>query len=279
MRGFFKMKTNIFLRRLSLVGAIGVSIFLTACGGNNEDENEYENGETIYSSQRQTAENPLANQLALPEAGEEYAVMITNHGEIHIRLFPEFAPLAVENLIGLARQGYYDELIFHRIIEGFMIQGGCPYGQGFGGTSIWGGDFEDEFTPYLQHIRGALSMANRGPATNTSQFFIVQNNDIGPFLRSELEAIYESHLDEFIGYNAQGVAVTYRDVLPPDFIQHYLAYGGTPGLNNVHTVFGQVFYGMDVVDAIAAVPVEAPGQLDRPFDDVIIETIEIRTWQ
>ena len=269
------MKTNNFFKKIAkgtiLATILGGIIFLAACGGSR-----VEGQPTPPSNQPSRGAGPLANQLAWPEVGEEFAVMVTNHGDIYIRLFPEYAPLAVENLIGLANDGFYDGLIFHRVIEEFMIQGGCPYGQGFGGTSIWGGSFEDEFSPNMQHIRGALSMANSGPNTNSSQFFIVQNTALDPWTAGQFEAIYESHLDEFLGYTAEGVAVTYRDVLPPDFLQHFLSHGGTPSLNNIHTVFGQVFYGMDVVDSIATTPT-APG--DRPLEDVIIETIEIRTWQ
>src|SRR3954449_5783512 len=97
------------------------------------------------------------------------ATMTTNHGEIVIELFDEDAPKTVENFRKLARDGFYDGLIFHRVIKDFMIQGGCPQGTGTGGP---GYTFEDEINPH-KIVRGALAMANAGPNTNGSQFFIV----------------------------------------------------------------------------------------------------------
>ena len=97
----------------------------------------------------------------------------TNQGNIEIKLKPEVAPKACENIITLVKKGYYDGLIFHRVIEGFMIQGGDPTGTGAGGQSCWGKSFEDEFAPEAVFSKpGLLAMANRGPNTNGSQFFI-----------------------------------------------------------------------------------------------------------
>lgn len=101
------------------------------------------------------------------------AVMETNMGTIEIQLFEDKAPKTVENFAGLAEKGYYNGVIFHRVIDKFMIQGGDPTGTGRGGESLWGGKFEDEFHPDLKHDEpGVLSMANAGPNTNGSQFFI-----------------------------------------------------------------------------------------------------------
>ena len=101
------------------------------------------------------------------------AVIKTNYGTIEIELFKDKAPKTVENFIGLANKGYYNGVIFHRVIADFMIQGGDPTGTGRGGESLWGAAFEDEFSPDLKHDQpGMLSMANAGPNTNGSQFFI-----------------------------------------------------------------------------------------------------------
>ncbi|MCF7846400.1 MAG: peptidylprolyl isomerase [Candidatus Peribacteraceae bacterium] len=113
-------------------------------------------------------------QTKCAEAGDTVAKLATKLGDIWIRLTPDATPKTVENFVGLSERGFYDGLIFHRVIPDFMIQGGDPLGNGTGGESIWGGEFEDEFSPELSNIRGAIAMANRGANTNTSQFFINQ---------------------------------------------------------------------------------------------------------
>ena len=103
-------------------------------------------------------------------SNEILAEMNTSKGVIHLRLYPQQAPVTVASFINLAKRGYYDGLSFHRVIDNFMIQGGCPLGSGTGGP---GYKFEDECTPELRHdAPGKLSMANAGPGTNGSQFFI-----------------------------------------------------------------------------------------------------------
>ena len=205
-------------------------------------------------------------QMALPEVGEEIAIIHTNFGEIHIRLFPQFAPMAVENFVTHAQNGYYDGVIFHRVIPNFMIQGGDPEGTGRGGESIWGVPFGDEFSHNLRHMRGALSMANAGPSTNGSQFFIVERTEQTPV-----------HLERTAGYIENPNTISNRgrlagDIWPEGMIEWYLENGGTYHLDFNHTVFGQVFIGQDIVDEIAAVET---GEFDRPLEDVIIERIEI----
>lgn len=101
----------------------------------------------------------------------------TNFGDIILELYPASAPKAVENFVWLTAQGYYDGIIFHRVMRDFMIQWGDPTGTGRGGKSLWHRAFEDEFDDVLTHERGVLSMANAGPKTNGSQFFIVTTKD------------------------------------------------------------------------------------------------------
>ncbi len=101
------------------------------------------------------------------------AVINTNMGTIEVELFADKTPKTVENFVGLANKGYYDGIIFHRVIADFMLQGGDPTGTGRGGESLWGTSFADEFVTELRHeTPGILSMANSGPNTNGSQFFI-----------------------------------------------------------------------------------------------------------
>jgi len=199
-------------------------------------------------------------------------------GDISIRLFPEEAPMAYENFVTHALNGYYDGTIFHRIIENFMIQGGDPDGTGMGGDSIWGHGFGPEFSPYLRHFRGALAMAQSAlPNSIGSQFYIVQNNWLDDHFRVEFELL-RNYQDEMLGIDHLGQEIFVRDVFPLDMIEAYIRYGGTPHLDLAisetgHTVFGQVVVGMDVVDAIAALEVDG---MSRPTaNDVVIESVTV----
>lgn len=190
--------------------------------------------------------------------GDVIATIKTNFGSIRVKMLPEAAPKAVENFLTHARNGYYNGIIFHRVINDFMIQGGDPTGTGMGGESIWGDPFEDEFTPDARNFRGALSMANAGPGTNGSQFFIVQ---AGPeTIDARMFPMLKRQGKEF----------------SEEAVAKYTEMGGTPWLDGAHTVFGQAIEGMDVVDKIAAVRVD---RSSRPYDEVTIigiteETVE-----
>lgn len=192
----------------------------------------------------------MSFQLDMPKANELTVEMVTSMGSIKIKMFPTKAPKAVENFVTHSENGYYNGLKFHRVIKDFMIQGGDPNGTGTGGESIWGSTFEDEFSPELHNLRGALSMANAGPCTNGSQFFIVQASSVPASMVEEMKSL--------------------SDYFPADAVEAYKELGGTPWLDYHHTVFGQVYEGMDIVDAIANVEV---GRNDMPVNDVIIEKI------
>lgn len=196
------------------------------------------------------------NQLAMPEKGDEIAIIKTNMGDIYVRLFKIDAPDAVENFTTHAKNGYYDGIIFHRVIKDFMIQGGDPTGTGRGGQSIWGSPFPDYFTGNLFHFNGALSMANSGENTNGSQFFIVQTQPLST--NPDAEAWFKTQsFDELVTKN-------------------YIENGGTPWLDNKHMVFGQVFKGFDVVNAISDVGVNLT--TSKPDEDVVMLTIEIVSY-
>lgn len=181
------------------------------------------------------------------------ATIKTNRGDMKFYLFLEIAPKTVENFTTHAKDGYYDGLIFHRIIKDFMIQGGDPTGTGMGGESIWGKSFEDEFSVEARNYYGALSMANAGPNTNGSQFFIVQAKEVPAGM-----------IDQMNGLEDRG--------FPTEVQENYKELGGTPWLDFHHTVFGQIFEGQDVLENIAAVKC---GMQDKPINDVVIETITI----
>ena len=171
-----KKKRNQIILLLAIITTLS---FLGGCKKQEETE-KLEGGE-----------NMALEQLQPPAKGEEIAVIKTNYGTIKARLFPEIAPKAVENFKTHAKNGYYDGVTFHRVIPDFMIQGGDPEGTGMGGESIWGKAFEDEFDINYRNFRGALSMANGGPNTNGSQFFIVQNNKVEENIISQMTELGE----------------------------------------------------------------------------------------
>lgn len=129
------------------------------------------------------------NQTALPNKGEQIAVIKTNMGIIKFKFFPQYAPETVKNFTELAKKGFYNGLIFHRVVPGFVIQGGDPEGTGAGGETYKGPDttLKAEFSKELQHLYGAVAMARRGDDINsaTSQFFIVQNREGTPSLDNQ----------------------------------------------------------------------------------------------
>ena len=176
--------------------------------------------------------------------------MHTNKGDMTFKLFPDLAPKTVENFVTHAKNGYYDGITFHRVIHDFMIQGGDPTATGMGGESIYGAAFEDEFSLQLFNLYGALSMANSGPNTNGSQFFVVQMNEVPDTMLSQL---------------SQGG-------WPEPIVEAYGTHGGTPWLDQKHTVFGQLIEGEDTLEDIAATKVCAQ---DKPVHDVVIETIDV----
>ena len=189
-------------------------------------------------------------QLDLAKAQGPKAIIKTNKGTIEVQLFEKLAAKTVKNFVELAKKGYYDGVTFHRVIPDFMIQGGDPTGTGRGGESIYGHPFEDEFSEQLFNFNGALSMANAGPNTNGSQFFIVSNEHVPANMIDQMK---------MVGY-------------PQEVIDHYKENGGTPWLDHRHTVFGQVIKGMDVVQAISKVERD---QMDKPKDDVVMEMVTI----
>ena len=161
--------------------------------------------------------------MNINENGNYSAVIETSLGSIEIELFTDIAPITVNNFVNLSKDGYYDNVIFHRVIKGFMIQGGDPSGTGHGEMGKYPGyEFQDELNSPMQYEKGIVAMANRGPNTNGSQFFIM-------------------HVDYPLPYD--------------------------------YTIFGKVSNGIDVVDAIANVQT---GDMDKPVDDVVINSVDIK---
>lgn len=241
------------MKRIMMLGMLILIMTVAGCG--NATDDIY--GDDVHVEYHQPEENDegpsydFDKQFSEPEIGDTMAVLHTNYGDITLKLFPEVAPLAVENFVTHIEEGYYDGLTFHRVIKDFMIQGGDPAGNGTGGVSIYGEPFEDELSVEYLVYGGSLCMANSGEDTNTSQFFIV---DAGP---DDVDPEWVTQL-ETMGY-------------PEEIINNYETYGGCPWLFYYHTVFGHVIEGLDTVKMIASVDVE-PG--DLPSEPVIIESAE-----
>lgn len=242
-------------------------------------------------------EHKIGYQLDMPKEGEEVAIMHTSMGDISLRFFPEAAPKTVENFLTHAKEGYYDGITFHRVIDDFMIQGGDPKGDGTGGESIYGDSFEDEFSDHLFNIRGSVSMANAGADTNGSQFFINQA-DKEAFAANGGWSMFEQQwsfiypglcqyygTESYTGYVMQyGSFALDTDLVNDEVRKLYEEQGGNPTLDGAfnavdkgHTVFAQVYDGMDIVDKIAAVEVDAA--TNKPVKDVTIKSIEVKEYK
>ncbi|MDE6780332.1 MAG: peptidylprolyl isomerase [Ruminococcus sp.] len=210
--------------------------------------------DTFEEPETAPVEEVSVENFTKPEQGDKIIVMnIKDYGEVKFRLFPEYADKGVENFIGLAEQGYYDGLTFHRIINNFMIQGGDPEGTGRGGESVWGESFDGGTDPHLIHAAGAVAYANSGStSTNGSQFYIVTGEK---YSKEEL-AQYMNY-----GYNFSDEAM---DI--------YSTAGGTPWLDGGYTVFGQVYDGLDIIFEIQQTQTD---ENDYPMEDVVIESVKV----
>lgn len=243
---------------LGFTTTILLGLVLSACGSNTTDSDISKS--TSSSKEVATSESSKEkvdlNSLELPQLSKEVAAdedlveMVTSEGSMKIKLFPKQAPKAVENFLTHAKDGYYDGVTFHRVIQDFMIQGGDPDGTGAGGESIWKEEFAPEISDQLYHLNGALAMARTGgdvsAKTQGSQFYIVQNN--------------KNVSDGLL-----------KDDYPEKIIDAY-KNGGTPFLDFNYSVFGQVIEGMDVVEKIGATKT---GENDKPENAITIEKITI----
>lgn len=210
------MKKIIFLTLLTFISCTNESDTLSESVELNTSEQEGD----VLSNNKVYDSMPEMNI----DISKKYtAVIKTSMGDMSVDFFTEDAPMTVNNFINLSRDGYYDNVIFHRVISGFMIQGGDPSGTGHGEMGKYPGyKFEDELNNQRSYEKGILAMANAGPDTNGSQFFIM-------------------HVDYPLPYQ--------------------------------YTIFGFVNDGLDIIDKIASVET---GDGDKPVNDVVIETVEIK---
>lgn len=307
------------MKKLLCLALSAVMLFaLSACGDKKQEEGKQmvipeKPAYVEVGENGSRTDDPVGFQLELPEVGEEIAVFETSMGTIYMRLFKKSAPITVTNFVGLINNGYYDGVTFHRVIDGFMAQGGDPTATGSGGESVWGMDFIDEYNANLLNIRGSVAMANAGPGTNGSQFFINQKKTSNTkedldykSLFNNYKGLYEDQLkDMFNTYKKQyGEAFTneypdantfvneyLRDFIGENMIisdlvsdeawELYKSQGGNITLDGAfktsggHTVFAQVIKGMDVVDSICAVETDTS---DKPLKDVVIKKAYITTF-
>ena len=165
---------------LAIAGVLGIAAIISS--QNKPQQNPYSDLANPPSVAPTQAVSPTPAQPLVPQnewvTNASSAAIITPRGEIDIQLYPADAPKTVTNFATLAKLGFYNGLTFHRVVPGFVIQGGDPNGNGTGGTSIYGPTFEDELDPTTPsykagYLEGVVAMANRGPNTNSSQFFIM----------------------------------------------------------------------------------------------------------
>lgn len=266
LKGAYMKKQRI----ISVLLAAAMVASLTACGNGNDtsSESSSDTAAAAETAETQPLEDVEILNFTPPETGEEIAVItVKDFGEIKIKLFPEECPLAVENFKGLANMNYYDELIFHRVIPDFMIQGGDPKGNGTGGNSMWGGSFDGGVSDKLYHFTGAVAYANSGStSTNSSQFYIVDTDDDYLALGAQQDPA-TGEIKYYETFEEAGMSA------PKNVQDMYYEKGGVPYLDGSYTVFGQVFEGMDVVRAISQV--ETDPSNDKPLKQVQMESVRI----
>lgn len=237
--------------RLAAAAVLSVSaaVLLTACKQKQvvlDEVPDAQSGEMTLS-----ADEGILN-YTLPEKGEEIAVLqIRDYGDVKIRLFPEETPKGVENFKKLVESGYYDELIFHRVIDGFVIQGGDPRGDGTGGKDAWGSEtgFEQTVSKHLCHVTGAVAYAIGDDKMNKSQFYVVTGDAVTPDIFSQLRDYY-------------GKTFT------PSVEDLYYNAGGQPFLDGDYEVFGQVFDGLQYCLDIQKTETDSNS---KPKKSVVIE--------
>lgn len=238
-----------------IICGITATSMLTACG---TDKGTGSGGSDSAASENAPVENVEIANFTAPKNGDSIIEMtFKDYGTIKFRLFPEYAEMGVENFTKLAESGYYDGLTFHRIIKDFMIQGGDPNGNGTGGASAWGGEFDGGTDPHLIHVSGALAYANSGSTgTNGSQFYIVTGE----------QGITDEH---FVSYEQYGSSFSDNQK------EMYKKAGGTPFLDGKYTVFGQVIDGLDIIYKIQCVATDSN---DKPLDNVVIESVKVSRY-
>jgi cyclophilin family peptidyl-prolyl cis-trans isomerase len=257
------------MKKILKIAAVVCAFALALAGCKGETTtNRAENGETVETVLNPvvTTDDVTIRNFDMPQKGEKIAVInVKDYGQIKVKLFADVADKATENFIGLADMGYYDELIFHRVIKDFVIQGGDPRGDGTGGNSIWGDRFDGGIPEGLYHFSGAIAYANSGSTdSDGSQFYIVDTEPGYTYCGGDGLGNVNTDIDN------SGL------IIPKNVLEKYKEVGGVPMLDGGYTVFGQVFEGLDVVRAISAAETD---ENDKPLKQIIMENVEIVEYQ
>lgn len=279
-------------RTAMLCGVMAAAVMLTGCSKRYN----------VKSSKPAVIEGFDGNVSEVsPKSGDLIATFeIVGFGEIKAVLFPKAAPLGVENFRKLCDAGYYEGLNIHRVIDGFMLQGGSLNGDGTGGEALVnGGQFEIETAQNARHYYGALCYANAA-GKNTTQFYIVNSKAPQTIDTSDAERVTNNinlRLDELTA-NAKEYSETqinnqlykiqydqntldFKTYATDEVKARYQEVGGYAPLDGNYTVFGQVYLGFDVVDAISAVEVELneSGEKSKPIKDIIIKKVTVSIFE
>ena len=260
------------IHKFMVLSATPIFLFFSGCSSSSVQSNA-----DIKATGSESVD--VGYQLEMPEEGEDIAVIKTNMGTMKLRLFEKEAPKTCENFKTLAKDGFYNGIIFHRVIKNFMIQTGDPNGDGTGGKSICDKPFEDEFSDHLFNITYSVAMANRGKNTNESQFFINQGGKDSFIGFDRFSKAYEAYKKDPEAFTNEYGSIIDMSKFNDRIKDLYNENGGNPHLDgfysttgNGHTVFAQVFDGKDVVDSIASVKTNGS---DKPIKDIVIKKIDI----
>ena len=289
---------NMKIRNILLCGLLAASCALSVGCSKAENSSGGDNTDVSVSDNAGVSSSVVGNigDVEL-QAGDLIAEFeIEGYGTIKAKLYPEVAPKGVENFVKLAKDGFYDGLTVHRVMKGFMLQGGSLNGDGTGGEAADGGSFDVEINDNMRHFYGALCYANAG-GQNTCQFYIVNNNESQDISEIDIamikdnveackmyKAMYEEGTPGYLYYDNMetyyGNLAVMIETASDDVKAKYKEVGGTPTLDGGYTVFGQVYEGFNVIDGISNAPVttNAGGELSEPLSRITITTVKITEY-
>lgn len=278
------------MKRILMCAVLAAGMLLTGCNGGSDSDNSESSSSTSVAGSADLTDFAGNTVEVTPKEGDLVATFeIEGYGSIKAVLFPEAAPVGVENFQKLCEAGYYKGLKIHRVLKDFMLQGGSLNGDGTGGDALVnGGSFGIETNDNLRHFYGALCYANAA-GQNSTQFYIVNNKVYDP--AEDIKAIEESlaevrELLKQAESDSQADAVEYYKSYEDAFVKlldtlpSYSGRGGYPSLDGSYTVFGQVYEGFDVIDSISEVETElgGDGNMSKPVKDIIISNVYVSNY-